>query len=115
MSRAASNSAPNSDAQPSDVVLTSDIVLTRLISYLQLAGVAIDDALLFRLTDIVREGCEAKVPALFDWSLATLNGSVRDLLPTVSPPMPPLQRGHIGYDTHQRRRRSPRIDGEVSR
>ncbi len=77
----------------------ADIVLTRLIGYLQLAGIAVDDTLLFELADIVRQGCESGQRALFDWSLAQLNGRLVDTTPPVAAPMPPLRRASIGYDT----------------
>lgn len=77
----------------------ADVVLIRLIGYLRLAGITIDDRLLFELTDIVRQGCESSQRALFDWSLAQLNGRLVDTTPPVAAPMPPLQRASIGYDT----------------
>lgn len=80
--------------------LAADAVLIRLVDYLRLAGIEVDNNLLFELAAIVREGCEADVPMLFDWSLARLNGRIGDTRPQISPPMPTMQRGHIGYDAH---------------
>ena len=94
--------------------LASDVVLTRLIDYLHLAGVNVDDALLFRLTDIVREGCDAQPSSLFDWSLAKLNGQFTAAQAAVPMPMPPLRRKHIGYNTHQQRPLRVRNDDEAA-
>ncbi len=87
--------------------LDAEVVLIRLIDYLHIAGRKLDDGLLFELTDIVREGRAAAVPELFDWSLARLNGRAGDVLPAITPPQPPLQRGQIGYNTHQRLSKKP--------
>ncbi len=84
---------------------TADIVLTRLISYVRLAGVDVDDALLFELTDIVREGCTTNVSNLFSWCVKRLNGRLCSTQPTIAPPLPPLLRGHIGYDGQWQRER----------
>lgn len=78
--------------------LAADTVLIRLVDYVRLAGIEVDNNLLFELTAIVREGCEADVPALFDWSLTRLNGRICDTRPQIASPMPMLHRGHIGYD-----------------
>lgn len=82
--------------------INAEVVLVRLIDYLHIAEKKLNDALLFELTDIVREGRAVNVPDLFDWSLARLNGRAGDPLTAITPPQPPLQRGAIGYNTHQR-------------
>lgn len=89
--------------------LTTDVVLIRLIEYLRLTGIDVHETLLFELVAIVQEGtqltgkCNDDASTLFDWSLKRLNGRICDTRPQIAQPMPPLRRGHIGYDAEKHR------------
>lgn len=77
--------------------LPARTLLTRLIDYLELAGIEVNDALLFELTAIVRESTAAGCDDPFHRSLERLNGRLCDTRVEIAAPTPPVRRGSIGY------------------
>jgi hypothetical protein len=81
--------------------IAARLTMIRLIDYLELSGVEIDDALLFQLTALLQAGTANGGGDLFNWCLQQLDGRAHPSARLLPAPTPPILRGSIGFGRRQ--------------
>lgn len=77
--------------------VSAQLVMIRLLDYIELSGVPVGDEMLFQLTALLQAGIADGRDDLFDWCLQRLDGGIRVEERSLPAPAPPIRRGSIGY------------------